>query len=292
MRANSLSYVLTLMLMTAWFSILPVESRAKPMCEISVAVTNFNSTTQPEEVYRSVDEAFAGRNQSSPFMTFALEVEEALVAATARNLCTDGESDKSISFDLTVVELAIASKDEQLERLRSRGIGTRGSYVELTVDQENSSVDATIIWNPRRMLRDQLILEGWELSQASPLLPFSQSEFSYWVDRYISDVLIKRPSDAPMVTQTLIQDGLPKDLSGLLTNNIQTTRVPFGSLVLSNVEKMQEASTKGYTAMALEAITRSFIEGSNEPIKSVSDVGDHIARSLYQDASWNLLEFE
>lgn len=290
MRADSLFYTLTLMLIAAWYSILPIESRAAPMCEINVAVTDFNSAEPQEELYRSVAEAFAGRDQSSPFMTFAQEVEEALLNATTQEFCRDGESGKSVMVDLKIVELEISSNDDQLERLRSERIGARGSYTELTVDQDNSFVDATVIWNPRRMLRDQLILEGWELGQASPLLPFSQSEFSYWVDRYISDVLIKRPSDTPMVTQTLIQDGLPEDLFGLLTKNIQTTRVPFGGLVLSNVEKMQEASTKGYTAMALEAITRSFAEGSNEPIKSVSDVGDHIARTLYQNTSWNLLE--
>jgi len=289
MRTNSMPHFLMPVVFAAAMSSLSYEVQSAPMCEISISIADFNSSKQPGEVHRSVAEAYSGRNQNSSFMVFALEVEKALLDAATRSLCSDDGKGSAISVDLMVVELGIASEDEQLQRLKSYDIGTRGSYVEVSVDQESRSVDATMIWNPRRMLRDQLELEGWKFDEVLPLLPFSQGEFTYWIDRYTSEVLTRRSMDTSMAVELLLQNGMPKDLSGLLTSNIQTTRVPFRGLVLSNVENLIKSSAAGYTRMSVEVVELGFQSDSPTAINSIGEIGLSEIEDLYKTAPWSLL---
>lgn len=269
------------------FSLSPTTNWASPMCEMNVTVSEFQADEQPAQASGSVAEAFQGRDQDSAFVVFALAAEQALLEAADERFCADAVSGDAVEIDITVVELGFTATDAELERLRSMKIGVRGSYSELSIDTNGRSAEATIIWNPRRMLRDQLSLISWEIDETIPLLPFSQTEFNTFLAAYSSRVLRASSWEEADLRMAEVRGTMPDDLYALFIHSGRTTRLPFQGIVLSTYERLLDASREAYTEITISAINQNFEIDSRVYLNSVNDLNRIDIRELYKQIGWS-----
>ena len=161
-----------------------------------------------------------------------------------------------------------------------------GAYADVEFDKQQRRIKATITWNPRRMLRDQLVLEGYHFEDNEPLPPFSKIEYWKYMSIYTKEVLFERNFDKSNLNRAELKDTMPRDIYGLFVNSGQTTRVPFGSAVRGEMRDLLVASHFGYSAIVKLVIDRTFEKGISSKVNSIRDINRPDIEDLYLSEKW------
>lgn len=262
------------------------KSWSSPMCSIEISVSEFSTNDRPQYFGASVSEAYIDLDKDNPFFIFAKDAEADLLEAVSNNLCSQVSSNAPISVELMFVRLEMAASELEIENLRTELAGINGSYADVTVDQAGRAIKAKIIWNPRRILRDQLALDGYKFSEDTPLLPFLDFAFRKYIGTYSTQVVHAPSREKAHLRAAEFKGTVPDDMYGLIVRSNRGTRIPFGGFVSGTIYSLIQASRPGYTAMTNAAIKRAFKSGHPEPLNSVLDIQSTNIRSLYRQSEW------
>jgi len=262
------------------------KSWASPTCPVETSVSELIPTDGFQYSGVSVSEAYKDFDKKRPFYIFAKDAEVALLEAVQNNLCAQSSSNAPISVEITFVRLEISASEPEIDRYRTVLTGMQGSYADVSVDKAGRSIKAKIVWNPRRMLRDQLALDGYKFDEGVPLLPFLDSTFHKYIGTYSTQVVHAHPFEMGYIRAAELKGSVPNDMYGLVIRSGRTDRLPFGSVVYWMIDNLVIASRPGYSAMANKAIHQAFESGSPKPLNSVLDIQSPVIHSLYRKSEW------
>jgi len=262
------------------------KSWSSPMCTFEVSVAEFSTQDRPYYFGASVSEAYKELKKADPFLIFANDAQAVLLETVRKNLCSQGSSNAPVSVEITFVRFDITASEPEMDSARAALTGMKGSYGDVTVDKAGRAIKAKIVWNPRRILRDQLALDGYEFDENVPLLPFAQSEFYEFTELYSVRVLLAHSEEEANLRAAEFKGTVPDDMYGLILRSGQTTRIPFGGVVWGTLRKLVEVSLPGYSAMTKAAIDQAFESGDPKPLNSVLDVQSPNTHNLYRKSDW------
>lgn len=278
----------TLIIICLIIAVTPISrSWSSPVCDADLSVTLFSPDEQPLDPGKSVSEIFEGRDKADPFLGFAETAETVLLKTVTDNLCAGEPSGYPVSIELTFIRLELKSSNQGIDRLRPKLSEMKGSYADVTVDRAHRSVKATIVWNPRRMLRDQLAVRGWKFNEDLPLLPLSRTEF-YELRKLTYPLLIVEKGNMGAV-KVKIGGTFPDEMYGLLIAAGKTRPRGQGTsdTFPLTVRWLIETSRRGNSAMTKAAIYCAFETDDPQPLISVLDIQEPTIRSLYQQGKWS-----
>jgi len=255
------------------------KSWSSPMCPKEVSVSEFSTIDKARYSGTSVSGAYKDFDKDNPFFMFAKDAEAALLEAAQTNLCPQGFANAPVTVEITFVRLELTAPEPEIERFRAALTGMKGSYADVTVDPAGRAVKAKIVWNPRRMLRDQLALDGYKFDETVPLLPFLGSAFIKFVDLYNAQM-------AHDFSVAELKGTVPGDMYGLIIHSGWTDRFPFGNMVRGVIGRLVEASSRGYTTITKAAINQIFEGGSLKPLRSVLDIQSPGIHALFRLRDW------
>ena len=277
------------------------RSWSSPVCDLDLSVTLISPNEQFLDPGKSVSEVFEGRDKADPFLSFAETAEKALLKTVTDNLCAGDTSGNPVSVDLTFIRLELMSSKPEIDRLRRELSEMKGSYADVTVDRARRAVRATIVWNPRRMLRDQLAVEGWKFDEDLPLLPLSRNEFNELRKRIYEPSFDEKGNMQPalilrvpggdgdmQVVKQRVGGSYPNDMFGLIIAGRKNR--PFsasGDSFAIAIKRLIRSSGQGYSAMTEAAIHRAFRYEKQPSLNSVQDVTDPSLHNLYKKGSWS-----
>lgn len=262
------------------------KSWSSPMCPTEVIVSEFSTKDRPHYYGASVSEAYNELDKESPFLIFANDAEAALLEAVRKNLCSPSSPKAPISVEIMFIRFGLSASELEINRFQTALTGMKGSYADVTVDQAGRAIKAKIIWNPRRILRDQLTLDGYKFSEDTPLLPFLNTEFYEFIELYSAQVVHNFSGGAGDMRAAAFKGTVPSDMYGLIIRSGRTDRVPFGGIVKWTLRDLIDASLPGYSAMTKAAIKRAFESGSSKHLHSVLDAQSQDIQSLYRMGEW------
>lgn len=269
------------------FIVSPPPVWADPACHMTVDIKHLRQEFVRPVSYPSLSDLLESSHYpSDPFRGFSSSAEEAVLEATERVLCAGDEPSISVDVEITFVELLMRANDIELERLRAEAIGANGAYAEIAVDVENKQVSARIIWNPRRMLRDQLLLRGWNLDEVWPLLPFPRSEYNRFISNWEEDVLRARSHLEADRNLLRLKQRMQDDLYGLLANSSQTTQMSFRGATIGTVGELMNKSAAAYTLVTVAAIDQGFDTSNSASVTNIYDINRPDIERLYEQEVW------
>ncbi|MCW8917106.1 MAG: hypothetical protein OQK24_14780 [Magnetovibrio sp.] len=280
-RLTKIAHVMALAIVFATAIAVP-KSWSSPTCAIDVSVSEFITSRKSRYFGSSVSAAYKNFDKDKPFYSFAKDVEATLLEAVQGNLCATGNTNTPISVEITFFRLGMTESEQEIEHLQTALAGVNGSYADVTVDRETRSVKASIIWNPRRMLRDQLIIHGYKFDEREPVFPFVETEFYKFVKTYSSEVVY--PFD--WVRASELKGTVPEDMYAVCFYSGFTTIIPWESFVEMTIRKLPKASRPGYTALTKMAIERGFGNGKLAPLVSVSGTQNSDIHALFKLQDW------
>ena len=260
------------------------------MCSIEVSVSEFSPAdglryagSSASEAFKDLAETYKKHlDQEYPFFIFAKDTEKVLLEAARNNVCSREASTSPISVEIIFYTLDMIASEDEVAKIRTELTGVKSSYADVMVDRANRTIKAKIIWNPRRMLRDQLVFVGYIFDEPLPLLPFVRSEYIEAIGLFSDQVVYS----GAWGRATELKGAMSDDLYGLLLNSGRTTRVPWGGLVSVTADRLIKASRPGYTALTRTAIERAFESGSPEPLISVLDIQNSDIHGLFNLRDW------
>jgi len=211
------------------------------MCHVEASVSEFSEDDRPYYYGASVSEAYKEFDKDTPFFIFAKDAEAALLETVRNNLCSQGSTNAPVFVEIIFIRLEMVASKREIDSFRTALTGIRGSYADVTVNPARRAVKAKIIWNPRRMLRDKLALDGYRFDEAVPLLPFLDPAFIKFVDLYNAQM-------AHDFSVAELKGTVPDDMYGLIIHSGWMDRFPCGSMVQGVIGGLFEASRPGYTA--------------------------------------------
>jgi len=262
------------------------KSWSSPRCSLEVSVTEFSTQDRTNYVGASVSEAYKELENDSPFLIFANDAQAVLLETVRKNLCAQGSSKAPVSVEITFVRLEIAASEPEMDIVRAALTGMKGSYGDVTVDKAGRAIKAKIVWNPRRILRDQLTLDGYEFGENVPLLPFAQSEFYEFVKMYSTQVVHTRLWETANTRVAAFKGTVPDDMYGLVIRSGRMELIPFGGVVSWTLRELVNASLPGYSAMTKAAIDQGFESSRPKPLNGVLDALSPEIHSLYRKSDW------
>lgn len=266
----------------------PVSARTPTMCNLEVSVREFAWNASQEKVGTSIGEIYRSRDKDDPYFLFARQVEGDLLGAARANICSDTSSDAPLYVDITFLKLWMFVQNPNHAQISERLAMTNGAYADVEVDKQHRKIKATIIWNPRRMLRDQLILEGYDFDDTGPLPPFLSSEVGGFVDEFDEKVLGAPSREVADAREAELKGTMPDDLYGLLVHSGRTTRMSFGHVVSRGMRRLLAASHTGHAAIVQVVIDGAFEEGASPKVNSIRDINRSDIEELYLSTKWSL----
>jgi hypothetical protein len=182
--------------------------------------------------------------RSSYVAKYADKIESSVIALAREKLCGDGT--KKISAQITVIELYFL-QDFDLEQAPR--------YGRLEYNQNQKLLSGVFVWNPRQILADQYWLNTNKLAPDQDKQITAEAFFKA-IEIYVQANFDRR-ADQPIPDLSSI----PRDLLWLFENSVQSTRIPFGAFVRSELELMLTESEPGYAALASELATLTLASG-------------------------------
>lgn len=278
----------------------PLSARETTMCDLKVSVTESTAENSKNKVGTSVDEILKEyysvnphydignpfSDSSVPYIHFARQVESDLLEAVRVNFCADASSDSPVFVDITFLKLEMATQNPYHAQISKQLATMKSAYADVEIEKHQRKIKATIIWNPRRILRDRLILEGYVFDDTEPLAPFLASEFSEFMHKYSEKVqgatfLHERPL---LIAE--LKGTVPDDIYGLFTHSDKTSRRPFPTMVDAALYRLPIAFHSGHAAIVKLVIDRAFVEGASPVVISIRDIKRPDIEELYQARRW------
>ncbi|MFC0269653.1 hypothetical protein [Kushneria aurantia] len=139
-------------------------------------------------------------------------------------------------------------------------------------------LDIRIVWNERRILRDQAWLHG-----AAPALPDGQAasvsaaQMSHWVEQYI-EASFRAPSPEKRIRRLADLKGqIPFDLLWLFENATQSTRGPFEGYVSDALDNLMERTEPGYRDV-IQSLVATALSNRTEQVEisSLEDISSKV----------------
>jgi len=253
------------------------HARATDQCAISLVVSEFRHKNKISRTGSTVNAVLKGREKE--YQVFAADIEQALIKTAKDSMCSDTNS-SPIVIELQIVKVRISEPKANVESLITKLGAMKGAYVSLNIDRGKRSVLAVVYWNPRRMLRDQLILEGWAFERQHPLRPFYYSEVAetapaFRIPTVTSYTLARRDRRVAR-----LKGAVPDDLICLVARSPFIHSIAPSPLVGSAVRRIIEVSRLGYTAIVRTEIQGAFL--NRDPIFSIDQVKNAQIKNLYR----------
>ena len=251
-------------------------------CSTRIFVSNFAEKSATQPACKTVERVFDCLNEESLFNAFAKDIEAAILAAAESEFCSNG-----YSIDIEFIRMPLVADQNKLGALEEKLSEIEGSYADISVDREFKSISVKVLWNPRRMLRDQLTLTGWEFEEEVPLLPFHRPDVKQFFHAWLHARMKAGRGNSHLAFEQL-RDDVPYDMFGLstLSEKSEPLILPFEPASMAKTW-MIAASRVGYTALTAHQIGRGLMNKNLPPLVSLRDVEDAKFRTLYQSGEWN-----
>ena len=195
--SNSLSSLKTLLrchpiLIVVFVTFQMSRGWSTPTCDIKALITlegpNFKMSGPQNSPAKDV---FKGVFREGPNaqLEFAVAAESVLLDAVKDSFCSNLSEPSSISIEMKFVSLGIEVAQKGISYFKAKLSPLKGAYAQVSINRAKRTVVATIYWNSRRMLRDQLHLEGLSFNDNKPVFPYPRKLFEKHLKTYESWIL-------------------------------------------------------------------------------------------------------
>jgi len=145
-------------------------------------------------------------------------------------------------------------------------------------------VRGVVRWNQRQLLADQAILDGASNVPPGVAKPLADRELYRVTFEYMDADIDHTPAAAKLKP---LDVRVPADLLWLFRLAVQTTRWPFDTTAMNELDKsmaiVMEKGSKSYTALTMALIDRCLAsEGENLHYSSILDAADLISLKQYK----------
>lgn len=286
-----------------FFVISPISiGWASPTCKVNLSIIHAGMGEKGRRFGKTADEVLKDYKDTDPYKAFVKGAETALLEEVKDSLCLEDAANAPISLQINFIRLNMIASKVEIDKFRRKLLRVRGSYAFVVIDHAHRFVEAAIVWNPRRMMRDQFILSGWKFNNETPLLPFLETD----LNAEFEDLLhaITTPTFGDEHEKNFLNDA-NRELSFFhrmvaWTRDFKLRTLPEGSDSLNSHELIQKSvpalidltiddlikySHLGYTAMTKTAIELAFTK-DKRPLTKVDDIQLVDENNYYQNP-WN-----
>lgn len=250
----------------------------------------------------SVEEVYLYAKKRDHFVVFAKDVEKYLLKTVEEDFCSKKGGCAPVSVEIVFYELKMTARTQfEIDHGRFLLKDVTGAYADIDVDRTQRSVKAKIIWNPRRMLRDQLIINGWKFEHETQLRPVLHHDLRLFAAKrsYTLLRLVAKLPKGLSVEDTnaehrrleieALRGTVPDDMYGLEFSSDRTRpRNWHEDAFPGAIRWLIRDSLNGYTTIVRRVILQTFNDKTSHPIiSSILDIKSGNPRYLYRPVLWS-----